>query len=86
VNVDQPLGVGLNQRLGHNPHPTGHDHQVDLGRLEAGHQRLIQLEEPPWDGQEPDVDRPSPGQETWDDWNDSDLPPPRRRQQDDPWI
>ena len=44
------------------------------------------LEEPPWDGQEPDVDRPSPGQETWDDWNDSDLPPPRRRQQDDPWI
>ena len=43
MNVDQPLGVGLNQRLGHNPHPTGHDHQVDLGRLEAGHQRLIQL-------------------------------------------
>jgi hypothetical protein len=43
------------------------------------------LEEPPWDEQEPEVDRPSRSQEAWDDWTETDEPQPRRHQ-DDPWV
>lgn len=43
VNVDQPFWIGLDQHLRHDPHPTGHHHQIDPALLKGSCDSAIEF-------------------------------------------